>query len=65
MYRDNRPLPSGFPGEILNILGDGPLQVETLCSRLGKPVSDILNELTILEMDNYVTQKPGKVFVRI
>ena len=63
-YEDKRPMPPGLPGEILKILSKGPLQVESICSTLGKPVSDILTELTVLEMDNYVTQKPGKIFER-
>ena len=63
-YEDKRPIPPGLPGEILKILSKGPLQVESICTMLGKPVSDILTELTVLEMDNYVTQKPGKIFER-
>jgi predicted Rossmann fold nucleotide-binding protein DprA/Smf involved in DNA uptake len=45
-------------------MGDGPIQVETLCARLGQPVRVILTELTMLEMDGLVRQKPGKVFER-
>ena len=63
-YEDRRPLPPGLAGEVLKVLCDGPLQIESICSSLGKPVSSILNELTNLEMDNYVTQKPGKIFER-
>ena len=56
------PLPPGLGGQILETLTGGPLQVEALCSRLGEPVQNILNELTLLEMDGFVRQKPGKVF---
>ncbi len=64
-FKDSRPLPPGLAGKILNVLGNESLQIEAIGDKLGNPISDILNELTILEMDNYVTQKPGKIFERI
>ncbi len=64
-YEDIRPLPPGLAGEILKVLSKEPLQIEAICDELGNSISDILNELTMLEMDNYVTQKPGKIFERI
>jgi DNA processing protein len=59
-----RALPPGLGGKIMETLEKGPQQVEALCSRLGEPVQNILNELTILEMDGLVRQKPGKIFER-
>jgi DNA processing protein len=59
------PLPPGLGGGIIKALESGPLQVESLCSKLGEPVQKILNELTLLEMDGFVRQKPGKVFEKI
>ena len=64
-FKDSRPLPPGLAGKILNVLGNESLQIEAIGDKLENPISDILNELTILEMDNYVTQKPGKIFERI
>lgn len=64
-YADIRPLPPGLAGEILKVLSKDPLQIEVICDKLGNPISDILNELTMLEMDNYVIQKQGKFFERI
>jgi DNA processing protein len=57
-----QPLPPGLAGAILKKLESGPLQVEAICSRLMEPVQNILNELTLLEMDGLVQQKPGKIF---
>jgi len=60
--KDIRPKPPGLSGDIVELLRNGPMQLELICSTLGKPVADILNELTYLEMDSYVIQRPGKVF---
>ncbi|MFA6473061.1 MAG: DNA-processing protein DprA, partial [Candidatus Latescibacterota bacterium] len=57
-----QPLPPGLGGKIIKTLESGPLQVEALCGKLGEPVQKILNELTLLEIDGLVRQKPGKVF---
>jgi len=57
-----RSPPPGIAGSILKTLDDGPLQVEVICKVLGKSVSEILTELTMLEIDGYVAQKPGKIF---
>ncbi len=60
-----RPLPPGLGGEILRALENMPLQVEALCVKLGQPIHVILTELTLLEMDGLIRQKPGKVFERM
>jgi DNA processing protein len=57
-----RPLPEGLTGDIMRVLREGSCQIEVLCSKLGKPVHEILTELTVLEMDGLIRQKPGKVF---
>ena len=64
-FTESRHLPPGLAGEILEVLSNGPLQIEAIGNKLGSSISDILTELTLLEMDNYVTQKPGKVFEKI
>ena len=58
------PLPEGLAGEILKVLAHGPLQVEEISEKLANPISAILNELTMLEMDGLIFQKPGKIFER-
>jgi len=63
--RYTRPLPPGLGGKIVKTLAEKPLHVETLCTKLGEPISRILTELTMLEIDGYVTQQPGKIFERI
>lgn len=62
---NKRPLPEGLGGDILKILDEKPLHVETISENLGKTISEILSELTFLEMDNFVRQKPGKYFEKI
>lgn len=59
---NQKPALPGLAGAIVAALGGGALQIETICARLGEPVPAVLTELTLLEMDGYVRQKPGKVF---
>ena len=56
------PPPPGLAGDIMKTLDEKALHVESICKVLGKSASDILTELTMLEIDGYVTQKPGKIF---
>jgi DNA processing protein len=58
------PLP-GMAGEIMTALDRGPLQIEAICACLGEPVHTVLTELTLLEMDGHIRQKPGKVFEKM
>jgi DNA processing protein len=57
-----RALPPGLGGQILGALENGPQQIETLCARLGTTAATLLTELTLLEMDGYIRQRPGKFF---
>jgi len=60
--RRERPLPPGAGDDILKALAAKPLHVDDLSMCLGMPVSELLNELTMLELDGYVRQNPGKIF---
>ena len=60
-----RALPPGLGRKILGALDREPQQIETLCARLGAPVALLLTELTILEMDGYIRQRPGKIFEKV
>jgi len=63
--RQTRPLPEGLAGNILGVLSRGPLQIEEIQVTLGRPVHEISAELTFLEMDNFITRKPGNYFERM
>ncbi|MFC1538382.1 DNA-processing protein DprA [Candidatus Latescibacterota bacterium] len=65
VFADTRPLPEGLGGKILEVLKNGPMQIETIKGKLGNSIFEISSELTMLEMDNYITQKPGKIFERM
>ncbi len=58
------PLLPGKKGEILKTLDSAPLQVDALCAKLGMHMHEVLSELTDLELDGFVRQKPGKIFER-
>lgn len=60
--RKERLLPPGVGSEILKALDVKPLHVDDLSERLGIPVFELLTELTMLELDGYIRQNPGKIF---
>ena len=63
--RIERPLPPGIGGDIVQKLSEGPLHIDELSSSLNMTVSETLNELTLLELEGYVRQNPGKNFEMI
>ena len=64
-YVENeRDGPPGTGGAIWELLRDGGMQIDSIQEKLGIPVTDILNEMTVLELSGYVIQRPGKVFER-
>ena len=60
-----KPVPAGLAGEILKTLSAEPLHIEVICRTLGKTVSEILTELTMLEIEGFIHQRPGKIFEKI
>ncbi len=61
----SRPMPKGLAGEILGVLDRGPLQIEEIQAALERPVHEISSELTTLEIDHFVSRKPGNYFERL
>jgi len=57
--------PGGLAGEIVKVLEEEPLHVERICALLKKSVSEVLAELTFLEIEGFVSQRPGKIFERL
>ncbi len=60
-----RPCPKASPDGFFQRSRRRALQIETLCERVGEPAPVILAEVTLLEMDGFVRQKPGKYFEKI
>jgi DNA processing protein len=60
-----RPLPDGILGDILTALADNSLHVDELGTAMQKEVRELLPHLTLLEIDGYIQQKPGKYFERV
>ncbi|MBT4483558.1 MAG: DNA-protecting protein DprA [Candidatus Latescibacteria bacterium] len=56
------PVLPGLAGDILKTLDKEPLHIESICRIIGKSVSEILSELTRLEIEGHITQNPGKIF---
>ena len=47
---------------IVTVLADGELQIDDIAERTELPIQVILTRMTMLEMDGFVCQKPGKYF---
>jgi DNA processing protein len=62
--RSMKAAPPGIAGRILDAIKSGPMQFDDLCTRTGMTASSLLTELTVLEMDGYIRQRPGKIFER-
>ena len=48
--------------DIVAALRDGPLQVDALIDQLGCPASQILPQLTLLQIKHIIRQAPGKIY---
>jgi len=63
--KERKSPPGGLAGEIVKVLEEEPLHVERICALLKKSVSEVLSELTFLEIEGFVSQRPGKIFERL
>ena len=48
--------------QIVEALTDGPLQLDSLIDKMGLPASQILPQLTVLQIKKLISQKPGKIY---
>ena len=73
--RRDGTLPSATPKAVLDLsrlspvqrqiaeaLSEGPMQLDALIDRLGLPASQVLTQLTLLQVKKIVIQKPGKLY---
>ena len=73
--RKDCTLPSATPKAVLDLsrlspvqrqiaeaLSEGPMQLDALIDRLGLPASQVLTQLTLLQVKKIVIQKPGKLY---
>lgn len=49
---------------ILNHLSDQPLQLEDLREKVGCPISELISNLTVMQMDGSVTQLAGEKYIK-
>ncbi|WP_124101204.1 DNA-processing protein DprA [Ruminococcus sp. Marseille-P6503] len=59
--RDYSALTS-FQADICRTIESGPMLADNVAERLGADISEVLSELTVLELDGYVSSLPGKMF---
>lgn len=48
--------------QILEALSGGPMQLDALIDKTGLPASQVLTQLTLLQIKHTITQRPGKLY---
>lgn len=54
----------GVRAQVWDALGEGPLQLETLARTVGAPVAGLLPVLASMELEGWLTRRPGPVYLR-
>ncbi len=63
----SRPEPPDLPpveAEVLRVLGAEPVHVDGVCGSVGRPVSEVLAALSVLELRGLARHEPGQRFAR-
>jgi DNA processing protein len=51
--------------EIYNVLEFEPIEINKICSITNKPISEVNSKLTMLEIDGYIKELPGRRFLKL
>ena len=51
--------------ELFNVLSKFPMSLAEICSKINKPTSEILYQLTMLEIDGFVKRSEGQTFIKL
>ena len=47
------------------IIGNMPMDINTICRRAELPIQDVSEQLTMLELNEYIRALPGDMFVKV
>lgn len=51
--------------DVYNIIGNMPIDINTICRKLERPIQEVSEQLTMLELNEYIRALPGDMFVKI
>lgn len=60
---ENEEIPKEYE-EIYNLIGQMPISANEIAKKLRRKVQEIMEELCMLELDGYITNLPGSLYVR-
>ena len=50
---------------VYKIIGNMPMDINTICRRAELPIQDVSEQLTMLELNEYIRALPGDMFVKV
>ncbi len=50
---------------VYDIMGNMPIDINTICSKTELPIQDVSEQLTMLELNEYIRSLPGDMFIRV
>ena len=50
---------------VYEIIGNMPIDINTICRRAELPIQDVSEQLTMLELNEYIRALPGDMFVKV
>lgn len=61
---ETKNVPIKYKG-IYEIIGNMPIDINTICRRAELPIQDVSEQLTMLELNEYIRALPGDMFVKV
>lgn len=61
---ENKKVPEKYK-LVYNIIGNMPIDINTICSKTELPIQDVSEQLTMLELNEYIRVLPGDMFVKV
>ncbi len=61
---ETKNVPIKYKG-VYEIIGNMPIDINTICRRAELPIQDVSEQLTMLELNEYIRALPGDMFVKV
>ncbi len=61
---ENKMVPEKYK-LVYSIIGNMPIDINTICNRTELPIQDVSEQLTMLELNEYIRVLPGDMFVKV
>ncbi len=61
---ENKKVPEKYQ-LVYSIIGNMPIDINTICNKTELPIQDVSEQLTMLELNEYIRVLPGDMFVKV